>query len=291
MRSVMGRYRKDKSDPAPSRWAWRLQRLLLTPAFLLMMRAGLPLLAIAAGVIWYMSEPQRVEAIRTTVSEARASFETRPEFMVHLMAIDGADDALSEEIREVLPLIFPMSSFDLDLAALRDQVLALDPVKAASVRVKPGGVLHLDVQQRVPVILWRSREGLAVLDDTGAYIRPVASRADRADLPIFAGDGADSKVAEALAILDAAEPLGTRVQGLERIGERRWDVVLDRQQRLLLPEDLPVEALDRVIALDQAQDILSRDVQRIDLRLGARPTIQMSEFATAEWWSVQQARQ
>ncbi|MFC6759445.1 hypothetical protein ACFQFQ_08000 [Sulfitobacter porphyrae] len=31
-----------KADPAPSRWAWRMQRLMLTPGFRLMLRAGVP---------------------------------------------------------------------------------------------------------------------------------------------------------------------------------------------------------------------------------------------------------
>ena len=80
--------------------------------------------------------------------------------------------------------------------------------------------------------------------------------------------------------------LAPRLRGLVRMGERRWDVVLDRGQRILLPEEAPVQALERVIALDGAQDILSRDITRIDMRLGARPTVKMSEHAAGEWWDI-----
>jgi cell division protein FtsQ len=72
------------------------------------------------------------------------------------------------------------------------------------------------------------------------------------------------------------------------MGERRWDLVLDRNQRILLPEQGAVEALERVIALDGPQDILSRDIKRVDLRLGARPTVQMSAYATRMWWEIRQ---
>jgi cell division protein FtsQ len=54
------------------------------------------------------------------------------------------------------------------------------------------------------------------------------------------------------------------------VGERRWDVVLDRDQRILLPETEPGRALERVLALDQAQDLLDRDVT-VDLRLEPPP--------------------
>ncbi|WP_187428738.1 Cell division protein FtsQ [Roseobacter fucihabitans] len=287
MRSL--RPRKPSShDPAPSRWAWRMQRLMLTPAFLLMLRAGIPVVLILAGAGWYLGDEGRRDAITDAVAQARASFETRPEFMVQLMAIDGGDDALASDIREVVPLDFPISSFDLDLAEIRSTIADLAPVKAVSLRIRPGGVLQVDVTPRIPVAIWRSRTGLTLIDVTGTHVSPLAKRIDRPDLMVIAGTGAPSKVKEALNLYRAAAPLGNRLRGIVRMGERRWDVVLDRGQRILLPETDAVEALERVIALDGAQDVLTRDVVRVDLRLGARPTVQMSEQATALWWDIKQ---
>ena len=76
------------------------------------------------------------------------------------------------------------------------------------------------------------------------------------------------------------------MRGLVRMGERRWDVVLDRGQRILLPEANPVRALERVIVLDEVQETLARDVVVVDMRLAARPTLRMSENAVEEWWQV-----
>jgi hypothetical protein len=58
----------------------------------------------------------------------------------------------------------------------------------------------------------------------------------------------------------------TRLRGLVRIGERRWDVVLDRDQRILLPADRRRGALERVIALDEAHELLARDIAVVDMR-------------------------
>ena len=259
---------------------------MLTPTFLLFLRAGIPLAITCGLATWWLSDEGRRDAIWEAVAEARASFETRPEFMVQLLAIDGAEDALAQDIRAEVPLNFPLSSFDLDLGAIRDRIVALDPVKSATVRIRPGGVLHVDVDPRTAVVIWRSRKGLALVDVTGAHIDTIESRMDRPDLPLVAGVGATQHIKEALNIYRAAAPLGGRLRGIVRMGERRWDIVLDRDQRILLPEQGPVEALDRVIALDGAQDILSRDITRVDLRLGARPTAQMSEFATQNWWNI-----
>ncbi len=288
MRSLIQSRKTRASDPAPSRWAWRMQRLMLTPGFLLLLRAGVPMVLTFGLGSWWLSDEANQRLIADTVAEARASFETRPEFMVRLMAIDGAGDALAEDIREVVPLNFPLSSFDLNLEQIRETVTALDPVKSAAVRIRPGGVLQIEVEPRTPVVIWRTAEGLALFDRTGAFVERIANRMNRADLPLIAGEGAPEHVNEALRLYRAAGPLGDRLRGLVRMGERRWDVVLDRQQRILLPEEAPVQALERVIALDSAEDILSRDIRRVDLRLGARPTVQMTQKATETWWNIRQ---
>ncbi|WP_298913029.1 cell division protein FtsQ/DivIB [uncultured Roseobacter sp.] len=287
MRSLR-RQRPTACDPAPSRWAWRMQRLMLTPTFLFMLRAGVPMMLTFTAAGWYLSDEGRRQAIHETVAEARASFETRPEFMVQLMAIDGVDTALADDIREVVPLDFPISSFDLDLQDIRRTVAALDPVHSASVRIRPGGVLQVDVTPRTPIAIWRSKDGLSLVDITGTHVGTLNKRMERPDLMLIAGEGAQPHVKEALDLYRAAAPLGGRLRGVVRMGERRWDIVLDRNQRILLPEIGAVEALERVIALDGAQDILARDVVRVDMRLGARPTVQMSEQATALWWEIKQ---
>ena len=86
----------------------------------------------------------------------------------------------------------------------------------------------------------------------------------------------------------AARPLGSRLRGLVRTGDRRWDVVLDRDQVIQLPVQHPVRALERVIALSEADDMLERDVVVIDMRLPQRPTLRMSQSAVEEWVQIRQ---
>jgi cell division protein FtsQ len=280
--------RLTRADPAPSRWAWRLQRLMLTPVFRLGLRAGLPFALTLAVATWYLSNPATQTAIRDTVAEARASIEERPEFRVNLMAIDGGDVALAEAIRVALALEFPVSSFDLDPSALRTVILDMPRVSEASVRIRPGGVLQVDIVPRVPVAIWRTADGLSMVDADGLRVAPIARRDLRPDLPVIAGDGAPAHVAEALRLISAAAPLGHRLRGLVRMGDRRWDVVLDRDQRILLPTTGPVRALERAIMLEGAREVLSRDVARVDLRLTERPTVRMNATATDEWWRIRQ---
>ena len=275
-------------DPAPSRMSYRMQRWMLTPGIRLVLRIGLPMVVVFAGTTAYLANDVRRDALNQFVTDIRVSIQERPEFMVSLMAIDGAGLNLAEEIREVLPLNFPTSSFDLDLEEIRDVVAGLDPVKQASVRIRPGGILQIDVVERLPVVVWRDRSGVTLLDENGVRVETLPGRSARADLPLIAGRGADKNVSEALKLIAASGPLRDRVRGLVRIGERRWDVVLDRSQRILLPTDKPVRALEHVIALSEAQDMLDRDLAVVDMRLAARPTIRMSPEAVKDWWQIRE---
>ena len=276
----------NRPDPAPSRWAYRLERLMLTPLFRKVLRVGAPLAAcVAVGAI-YLSDEARRDALALKVAEVRHEIETRPEFMVQLLAVDGASTSVEEDIREIFPFDLPVSSFELELEQVREMIVGLPAVADADVRLRQGGVLVAEVSEREPVAVWRTRDGLVVVDAEGVGLADLRHRSDRADLPVIAGEGADSVVSEALRILKAAAPLADDMRGLVRMGERRWDVVMQRGQRIMLPEAEPVRALERVIVLNEVQDMLARDLVAVDMRLAARPTIRMNEAATEEWWRI-----
>jgi len=280
-----------RRDPAPSRLAYRYQRLLLTPMFRFFMRAGLPFIAaVGVGALLLGDEDIR-DVIGLKITEIRRSIQERPEFMVKLMAIDGASDELGEDIREILPLDFPLSSFDLDLEGLRQSVAALDAVASVEMRVRTGGILQIDIEERVPAVVWRGPQGVEVLDRGGRRVGALVARAERPDLPLLTGEGAEEAVPEALELIDVAAPLANRLRGLVRMGERRWDIVLDRDQRILLPERDPVSALERVIELDREQDLLGRDITAIDMRNDTRPTIRLANRAAAELRRVREEQQ
>lgn len=266
-----------RRDPAPSRLAYRMQRLALTPMVRRAVIWGVPMGAVVATVSLWLSDAERREVLAGQFADFRRQVEERPEFMVQVLSVDGASEELAAEIREALALRLPVSSFDLDLEALRVRVAAFDPVARAQVFVRPGGVLHVEVEERVPVAIHRRQEGLVLLDAGGHRVRPVERREDRADLPIVAGVGAGRAIAEAVDLTRAAEPIADQLAGFVRVGERRWDVVLSDGHRIMLPETGAVAALDQAIALDRAQELLARDIVVVDLRNPRRPTLRLSE--------------
>lgn len=282
MQQMTRPHKAPRRDPAPSRWRYRLQRVWLTPTYRFVIRRMMPLgvVILIGAAVW--SDKDRSAAIHAQFATIQNLFENRPEFRVELLAIEGASPDLADAVRAKLALKLPASSFDLDLNALRQTAEGLDAVAAAAVQIRAGGVLRITLSERQPAVVWRNGSQLDMLDATGHRVASLHQRSDRADLPLIAGLGADQLTSEALDILAAVGPIARSVRALQRMGERRWDLILDRNQRILLPETDPIAALERALALDQAENLFARDITTIDLRNGARPVLRLAPFAMTE---------
>ena len=174
----IGAPRSAPSDPAPSRWSYKLLRIMLSPFLRRLVFYGLPLFLLVVVAAVNLADENRRDKLRAAYDEMYQSVIERPEFMVTLMSITGASDEVMQDIREVLAVDFPISYFALDLDHMQSVISGLDPVKYAELRVRSGGVLEVVVTERTPEYLWRRDTGLEVLDATGAYVKSIGSRLD-----------------------------------------------------------------------------------------------------------------
>lgn len=270
-------------DPSPSRLAYRMHRLWLTPLVRNFLRLGLPMLLLAAFVGGWLSKPDNRELVSGFAISAVERVQNQPMFQVGAIEVISRSPEVALGVEQLLGLHFPVSSWELDLPALRARAEALDAVEGAWLQIRSGGVLEVRITERAPAMIWRNAEGLDLVDAQGHRVARLATRVARADLPLIAGAGAPAAIAEAAALWTAAAPIQGRIRGLVRVGERRWDVMLDRDQRILLPETGAVEALERVVAMSEgAQQLLSRDVLDVDMRQPSRPTLRLTPGAMAE---------
>jgi cell division protein FtsQ len=234
-------------------------------------------------LIWVISSDPAVRQTAqmkwTEIFEIAAA---RPEFQVETVEFPDVSDDLQQQIVTVTGLTLPVSSMVLEVAEMKRLVETLDAVETAQVRVLGGGVLQITTVERTPVLVWRDAEALRLIDAEGNRVADIARRSARRDLPLIVGLGGDKYVPEALALLDVLDPIVEHFRGFVRVGERRWDVVLDRDQTILLPEYGAVMALRRVMALHMTEDLLNRDIAVVDMRNGARPVLRLTGEAIAE---------
>lgn len=278
-----------RRDPAPSRLRYRLNRLWLRPNFRRAVNFGLPMLAGLAAA-WTISAEFDLRARAMAVVDAvREAIVDRPQFVITEISVPDVSSDLAEQIRVAAFVHLPVSSLELDVNAVRGRVEQLNAVERVRVRALASGVLEIRAVERVPVVVWRSTDGLELLDAGGVRVAEIDSRVRRADLPLIAGDGADKAVPEALALLAEAQPIGARIRALVRVGDRRWDLVLDRDQTVKLPESGATTALGIVMQQEASGDLLKRDVSVVDMRNPSRPTIRLNANAMGELERLREA--
>lgn len=271
-----------RRDPSPSRLRYRLDRLGRRGYVRFLLRRVAPPVAALALIFAALQSPWVQGRVAALVRDARAALVERPEFAVTRVSIQGAAPELEDRIRARIGLDGPVSSLELDLRALRETVETTPGVATARVAVLGEGVLRVRIAQRAPALLWRWEGQLHLVDRDGVVIGPLARRADRPDLPLIVGAGADLAAAEALALWSRAEPLHDRLRALVRVGERRWTLALVSEQSVLLPAEAPETALRRLLALERAEDLLDREISVIDLRDPERPTLRLTPRGVSE---------
>ncbi len=264
-----------KQDPAPSRLKYKLSRWMLSPLIKKAIFYGVPLIIVATPILIYFHDQKNKEKLEEVTYDLYRKVIERPEFMLDALSIEGASDSLNAEIREVLGLHFPISSFDLDLAELHKRVLSLPPVKIAEAHIKRGGILHIKVDEKTPSLLMKKENGFTVLSEHGDYIRSLHSRENFSDLPVITGEGAENAAAQATAIFKAIYGNLDQVRGLVFVGQRRWNIVMKSGQVVMLPENDALQAIQKIIILNKTEQILSRQIAVFDFRLPSRITLRV----------------
>ncbi|MBB5516064.1 cell division protein FtsQ [Rubricella aquisinus] len=273
---------KPRRDPAPSRLAYRISRLWMRRGVRRAVTVWLPATVAVCAVAGVALYPSHRALIAQTYTELRQDVITHPRFMVDDVTVAGTAADVEALIREKIAPVLPASALTLDLAALRLRIEEVPAVRNAALSINETNTLTIDIQQRRPAAVWRHAGGLDLIDRHGVVLGPLDARAARPDLPLVIGQGAAPKVSEAQIILDAIRPILGDVRGIVRMGERRWDIVLAGNRRILLPESRPEQAALRLMALNRSTDLLQRDIALVDLRDEARAIVRLGPDAVPQ---------
>ncbi len=271
-----------RRDPAPSKIKYRLQRLWLRKYVQPLVRVWMPVAALCLFVLLLAGNDRLRTVIQQKFSEIRTNIAARPEFTIQSISIPLGSSDLVRQIDGVIDLALPASALEVNLEALRQIVQNLSAVKTATVQLTSTGVLEIRIIERIPQIVWRNGNRIFLLDETGIRVAEIPRRTVRVDLPLIIGEGADLEIAEAIALFQMAEPLAERIRALVRVGQRRWDIVLDGGQIIMLPETGAITALRRVIDMQNTQNLMDWNLSTVDMRDPVRPLIRLNDNALNE---------
>lgn len=151
-----------------------------------------------------------------------------------------------------------------DIHAAQARLAHLPWVASASVRRRYPDTLAVTLTERHPFALWRTMDGIFVIEHDGRVI----TRTDGLEfqkLPRFLGE-TPTGGAELVAAVAAHRAVHARVWAMQRMGGRRWNLILDDQVVVELPEEGWQKQLDELEHLLVDTGVLERDIKEIDLR-------------------------
>jgi cell division protein FtsQ len=182
--------------------------------------------------------------------------------------VEGRRRTPPEALRDRLDLDIGMPLLAVDTAAAKDRLETLAWVERASVARMLPNTVQVRLLERQPLALWQRDGRFEVIDRAGAVIEGAVNDRPQeyAHLRVLVGDDAPQSAAALFALLSTEPALSARVVAATRVGGRRWNVHLDNQIEVLLPERNALSAW-RLLA-DKARDdaLLDRAITAIDLR-------------------------
>ena len=272
--------------PIPARFL--MQRALLTPVFRFGVFVLLPVALVLLGTAVWLSDDENRNFALEAVLNAEATLNRHQRFNVGGLEVTSESPELRRYVERHIGLFSNRSPFEIDPRSIKERLERLPAVTSARVNVVPAGNVEISVVERRPEAVTRRYGAAELLDSYGERAFSGNLELELERLPLISGEGADSKVAEALEIYAAAEPIRDSIRGLVRIGERRWDAVLDGDRVIQLPENDPEGAMKQLLAYERRARLLSRAILAIDLRVPNQVVVRLAPEVAEEVMGRQQ---
>ncbi|HTH97769.1 MAG TPA: cell division protein FtsQ/DivIB [Stellaceae bacterium] len=244
-----------------ARWLPRHPRRILIGAF-----AALTVLVVTLVVADLSGRHSRIGRVLLAMSGKMG-------MSVHNVLVDGRGMTPGVDILRALDVGRGTPILAINPQEARNQLEALPWVSAATVERELPDTLHITLKERRPLALWQYHEKMSLIDSEGVVVT-TEDLGRFANLLLVVGEKAPAHTQTFLSMLATAPDLMKRVTSGVWVGDRRWDVHFDNGVVAQLPEEHAREACLRLAAIQRNHDILGRDIQRIDMRLGDRVVVQ-----------------
>jgi cell division protein FtsQ len=201
-------------------------------------------------------------------------------FRISEVALTGEHELGRERVLAIAGITGRSSLLFLDASKARGRLVANPWIAEATVLKLYPGRLRIEVKERKPFALWQKDGKVHLIADDGTVLETYVPQRF-ASLPLVVGKGAEHAAPQLLSLVTRYPLIAQQLQASVLVAERRWDLYLKNNVVVSLPETDPEQGLRRLVALDKEKRLLSRDIAEVDLRLGDRVTVRLSDGAAA----------
>ncbi len=186
-------------------------------------------------------------------------------FKFENIIIEGQDNTTSEDILAALNADTGTPIFAINLSAVQEKLLQNPWVKNAAVERRMPNTIYVALLERTPIAIWQINQKLFLIDEEGYQI---TSKNIEKFAKLLHVVGADANIYAHKLIEDLAKypDLMTKVISAVRYGERRWNLNLQQNITVKMPENAFDAALNYLAELDKAGKLFDQNYKTLDFR-------------------------
>jgi cell division protein FtsQ len=221
-------------------------------------------LAVAAPIYWAISSgwiTATVDAAHQGLLRASAA----SGFALREIRVEGRGETAVADILSAVSANRGDPILGIDIDAVRQRLEDLPWIESASVERRFPDQLIVSVTEAEPMALWQRSQKLYLVSRDGAVIE-TANLGKYAKLLIIVGEDAPKKAQDLFDILAQEPELRTHVTAAVLVGKRRWNIRMDNDVDVKLPEDGALGAWRHFADLNRQDNLLDKDVSVVDLR-------------------------
>ena len=270
------------NDPAPSRLAYKINRLLYRFWFKsLLMIVFLASSALLAKKVLYKNIDLNAE-IRFLSKESSSLYKGLTELSISKILVKGAREPLKKEIIILVQNAATKGFSALKAQALREKIQDINKVEKAFVKLSTDGLVFVEVIQRKEAVVYFNNHLYEVLDSNGIILSIKQDYQGLSSFPLLVGKDGQKNINELLSLVNEIGSYQSEVLYYEWVGERRWDVHMKNGLVFKLPENNLSEGLVVMRMFLNETDKLLKPIVSVDLRNIDKPIIKFRKAPPEE---------
>lgn len=186
-------------------------------------------------------------------------------YVKHISVISDSSDANLEPVMIAIGINHGTNIKSVDLYQINNRVMKVPGIKNAATRRLANGDIIIKTQQYRVAAQWSD----------GTYYYPLSADGTKIDTPsttrdentiVFMGILPD----DLTDIINNVSTISEYIDYMNMVENRRWDIHTKNGITIMLPENNPGFAINKIARLNQTHKLLSRQLKTIDMRDNAR---------------------
>ncbi|MBC6445101.1 MAG: FtsQ-type POTRA domain-containing protein [Alphaproteobacteria bacterium GM202ARS2] len=195
-------------------------------------------------------------------------------FRVAKVEITGLRALSRKQVMEALGLVegMPLLAFSPRLGW--EKLHLLGWVRKATVVRDWGGVVRVAIEEGQPALVWKKRGRFYVVNDDGGIIMEAQKeKVAESKLVMVSGGESPMTLFSLLSQLQSMPLAQRKIRAMARMGGKYWDVHLDDDTIIMLPDKTPLKAWQMMADTQSKRAFLDESIGYVDLRVANTLTV------------------